>query len=162
MNALLEFYGNFGEIEIIQKLFDENTDIHDINTIEIMMNIYFDNDYYREILDIYDKYKELISSSSMDLYAVKASIKLNDYSQILNIDGTCIKPQMMRLLLNTILEYGDPLKIDSIWNDVFKHFDNHYLKLIFDTHSLELIYSIDRYKNIINIKIKHIFIKYME
>lgn len=145
LNVLLEFYGHFGEIEIVNKLFDENKDIHNVHTIGSMMKAYLDNALYTEILNIYTNKNDSFESTLIDLYAIKASINLNNYDVIFsNHNINLLKPSFLRLLFNTILENGDPTIIEIIWNKHLYKFDNHLLKLIFDSECIELlIFCID-------------------
>ena len=123
---LIEFYGQYGDIENAMNIFLQNQDI--VSSIH-MLKVLVNNGLNHRSVTFYNEY---VKNMPIDINKL-----------ILSGNGTFL----LNSLLARLLHFGYPQNAESIWNDImFKHKQNkNLLSQIFYTHTLKLfILCIDK------------------
>lgn len=119
-NALIAFYGYFGDIYNGEMIFNSIGNNKDTITINSMIKLYINNGYYNKALNIYQTYNTLTDVIS-HFSAIKACIELNEYEIGINIHAN-IGNNIYDLLLKTTLI------------DFYGHFGNiNMCEILFDS-----------------------------
>ena len=64
LNALIEFYGHYGDVDTAVHLFDQiHINNHDITSIVTMLKVYSMNDHHQNVIDLYDRIYDQLRSS---------------------------------------------------------------------------------------------------
>eukprot|EP01083_Nonionella_stella_P092769 259810_1 len=77
-NALIEYYGHFGDMDKALQVFNTMNDTQDVITISALMSAYIKNERFQDALSLYDSCNNTLHDDVSHVLALKACGKINN------------------------------------------------------------------------------------